>query len=29
MFVSGFEGGVYVLEDFVDHGLCVCVHRAS
>lgn len=27
MFVPGFEGGVYVLEEFVDHGLCVWVVR--
>lgn len=25
MFIPGFEGGVYVLDDFVDHGLCVWV----
>ncbi len=27
VFVPGFEGGVYVLDDFVDHGLCVWVVR--
>lgn len=27
VFVSGFEGGVYVLDDFLDHGLCVWVVR--
>lgn len=27
MFVPGFEGGVYVLDDFVDHRLRVWVVR--
>lgn len=29
VYVSGFEGGVYVLDDFVDHRFCVWVARGS